>query len=361
MFRERSEIPVLFLIAVMVAAIGCRKDTGPYEIGVVLPLSGEARRHSMDVMKGIEIGFEEINTIKGVRGKELKAVYLDANRDDEELRQKFMYLISQQGIVIYVILESKAAALIGSLSRNEDIIVFTDWQCAGEDAYGVRYAITPRPYTEGKLLARLAIKELKSARAFLLKVHPDKKLSRFEEGFLQGYEVEGGRTLNIMQYREEMKEAHPLELISKFNVDLAVIATSDEPSPLVGGMRNAGFTGNIVISHTSGNLMQAAAELDTFGKVFYPVPAFSCDSEERIVREFQERYRRKFNRDANYTASVYYDLAEIIAYVLEINGDDAGRIHGFLGKLRDYNAITGRTSYYPDGEVEKPMRLREIR
>jgi hypothetical protein len=211
------------------------------------------------------------------------------------------------------------------------------------------------------LLGRLAIDEFKSNRAFLLKFPADNNMSRFAEGFVQGYQTEGGKTLNVLQYTEDMKEAHPLELIPGFNVDCAVIASFDEPSHVVRRMRNAGFPGTILISRVSGELMQAECDLDTFNRVFYPVPDFSPDSKQRIVREFQQRYRRKFNRNANYTASVYYDLAEIIAYVLEINGGDARRIHPFLGKLRDYNAITGHTSYYPDGEVEKPMRLEKIK
>ena len=91
------------------------------------------------------------------------------------------------------------------------------------------------------------------------------------------------------------------------------------------------------------------------------VPDFDPDSKKKIIVNFQKRFDEKYSKKANYTAGVYYDLAEIIAYCLEINGDDVKRIHRFLGKIRDYRAVTGNTSYYPDGSVEKPIMLRELK
>jgi ABC-type branched-subunit amino acid transport system substrate-binding protein len=350
---------LIVLMMSLVSEVACQRDATPYEIGIVLPLSGEGRAHSMDVMKGIEIGFEEINTIRGVRGKELKAVYLDATQDEKLLTSKLEEMLAQR-IVIFIVAEKRAVELLCSLSKGNSTVIFTDWKTMVEVNAHTLYAITPQPYTEGRLLGSLALGELKSTRAFLLSVPADMRSVSFARGFEQEYHTEGGRALNSMHYEEHGAQQPSIELIKSFNVDLVVVATYSEPSAIVRKIRDSGFEGTILLSTVAGEMLQREADLDTFAGIYYATSDFSPDSKQHIVRDFQERFMRRFKKKADYTASVHYDLAEIIAYVLEINGDDVRRIHKFLGKVRDYNAITGRTSYYPDGEVEKPIRLEQI-
>ncbi len=352
---------IVLLMMTLIIKTGCSRDTAPYEIGIVLPLSGAGRTRSMDVMKGVEIGFEEINTIKGVRGKELRAVYIDAEQDEVVLKERLAQMISQQRMVLFIVLEKRASALLCSLDREENTVIFADHDELYEFSEHPLYAVTPRPFNEAKLAGSLTLKQLKSRRAFLIIADEDARAARFAEGFKQGYGKEGGGILNTLQYEAGQETSEQLHLIKSFNVDLAVIAAYDNPSLPIQALRNAGFEGSIIIPSASARIMEAAGFPHSSDTIFYAVPAFSPNAKINIVQDFQERYRRKFNQDANYTASIYYDLAEIIAYVLEINGDDTKRIHPFLGKLRDYNAITGRTSYYPDGEVEKPMRLEQVR
>jgi ABC-type branched-subunit amino acid transport system substrate-binding protein len=350
----------IFMLVLVIIVLACRRDTSPYEIGIVLPLSGEGRDYSMDVMKGIEIGFEEINTIKGVRGKELQAVYLDAAQDEEILIPKLKEMLAQR-VVVFIVAERRAVELLCSLSKEHSTVIFTDCRTMVEESTHTLYAITPQPYTEGRLLGNLALGELKSNRAFLLSVPADMRSASFARGFEQGYHIEGRRALNSMRYEEHEAQQPAIELIKSFNVDLVVIATYSEPSTAVRAIRDAGFSGTILLSSVAGEMLQKEADLENFEGVFFAAPDFSPDSKQNIVRDFEERFTRRFNKKAGYTATVYYDLAEIIAYVLEINGDDTRRIHKFLRKVRDYRAVTGRTSYYPDGEVGKPLRLEKIR
>lgn len=141
---------------------------------------------------------------------------------------------------------------------------------------------------------------------------------------------------------------------------MVVISSFNDPSCIIRELLNIGFRGPILLTSVAGKALQTNCDLDTFSNVLYVTTDYSIDSEQRIIKNFQDRFSEKYKRKANYTASVYYDLAEIIAYALEINGDDVERIHNFLGKLREYLGVTGHTSYHPDGEVEKPLKVKHI-
>jgi ABC-type branched-subunit amino acid transport system substrate-binding protein len=339
---------------------GCKKDVPPYEIGVILEHAPENKEFNESVKRGIEIGFEEINMIKGVRGRMLQGVYIEVSGYDSSFITVIEEMVFKKGIKVIISHDKRSSELISSLD-SANIILFSDWKDCIERSPCSIYAITPRLKTEGTLLGRLAVQEFRSKRAFLIRTSDERMATLFISGFERGYVEEGKGTINTMKLSGDNEEmARMFDRIISFNVDLIVIATFSDPSHLIRQLRNSGYHGRVLVPSTTAMLLQRDNDAIDLKNVFYAVSDYDPDSKRKIIVNFQDRFKTKYSKRANYSASVHYDLAEIIAYFLEINGDDVHRIHKFLGKIRDYRAVTGNTSYYPDGEVEKPMRLQPV-
>lgn len=353
------KLTLVFLFLIFLP--GCKRDIPPYEIGVFFSSSEHDEVFNENIRMGMDIGFEEINTIKGVRGRMLRGVYVETPKDESLMIQTIKDSILSRSIKVVISHDNRITETFNS-SDSFDIILFSDWKGRFDGGCRSIYAITPRIKTEGKLVGRYVVRNLKSKKGFLLLSSMRKRETLFAEGFKKGFVDESNGTLNTINLADDSREREELfSRIKSFSVDVVVIVSNKETAQLIQNVRESGYSGKIVIPSETAYLLQKEVETSDFKDVYYAAPDYNPDSKKKIIANFQERFQRKNEQKADYTASVHYDLAEIIAYFLEINGDDTRRIQKFLGKIRNYNAVTGRTSYYPDGAVEKPIRLKEIK
>jgi ABC-type branched-subunit amino acid transport system substrate-binding protein len=356
--KKGKNLPLFFLLFLFL--IGCRKDIPPYEIGVFFSSSPHDETTRENIRMGMEIGFEEINTIKGVRGRMLKGVYIETPKDESLMIAAIKDSIMSRSVKVVLSHDRRMAEILTTLDTL-DIILFSDWKGRTTLEESVTFAITPRLKTEGRSVGRAVVRDLRYKKGFLLLSEHKKEDADFAEGFRRGFVDESKGTLNTIvlpQIKDEREEL--FGRIVAFSVEVVVLVSGEETAPLITELRDSGYSGKVIVPSNACEYLKGDISTD-LTEVYSGVSDYEPDSKRRIIANFQERFEEKFGRRADYTASVHYDLAEIIAYFLEINGDDTQRIRKFLGKIRNYNAVTGRTSYFPDGEVEKPIRLQSLK
>ena len=86
--------------------------------------------------------------------------------------------------------------------------------------------------------------------------------------------------------------------------------------------------------------------------------AFCLNSKKDVVVDFIRRYENEFNEEPGFFEAVGYDTAMMIFQTVsqpEVNSRMELKDH--LLNIRNYNGVTGLTSFMPNGEAAKKLYL----
>jgi branched-chain amino acid transport system substrate-binding protein len=90
------------------------------------------------------------------------------------------------------------------------------------------------------------------------------------------------------------------------------------------------------------------------------VDAFLTSSDDPLIQEFTEKYKKTFNEDPGVLDATAYDAARILsAAISESNGTRAGVLNE-LKDVNNYPGVTGKISYR-DGEYYRDLRTFTIK
>ena len=91
----------------------------------------------------------------------------------------------------------------------------------------------------------------------------------------------------------------------------------------------------------------------------YFVSAFYVDSQQASVKKFAEDYLKKFAKRPDLLAAQAYDAARLLLKAMESSGNrDA--IHNELSHIRDFEGVSGRTTFGGHGEADKAIPVLKI-
>jgi ABC-type branched-subunit amino acid transport system substrate-binding protein len=107
--------------------------------------------------------------------------------------------------------------------------------------------------------------------------------------------------------------------------------------------------------NNEGNLQEAAKDME--GAYF--TPGFYVDSQQGIVKKFCDDYLGKFAKRPDLVAAQSFDAAHLLlqAANLSSNRDD---IHNNLMGIKDFDGVSGKTSFGGHGEAEKVIPVLKI-
>ena len=69
------------------------KHVGPYRIGIVVPLQGTGGMYGPSCVSVCEMAKQELNSTKGIGGREVELVYIDGGREPREVAQEVQGLV----------------------------------------------------------------------------------------------------------------------------------------------------------------------------------------------------------------------------------------------------------------------------
>jgi branched-chain amino acid transport system substrate-binding protein len=93
------------------------------------------------------------------------------------------------------------------------------------------------------------------------------------------------------------------------------------------------------------------------------IPAgFFANGESEKVRSFVKGFRETFGETPGFIEAICYDTASIL-FELTNRKDILSRtaLRNALVELKDYPGVTGRTSFEPNGDVQKKLNLLSVR
>ena len=94
--------------------------------------------------------------------------------------------------------------------------------------------------------------------------------------------------------------------------------------------------------------------------VFYSYPSFQVNSDDSIVKKFVSDYKVKYGNEPDVLGAYGYDLLNITLLALKNNLESSDKIKNALYNIKDYQGVTGLTSFDQKGDVTKTAGIKII-
>lgn len=99
----------------------------------------------------------------------------------------------------------------------------------------------------------------------------------------------------------------------------------------------------------------------SFDSILYSAPYFNISQNNSYTKVLVDNYKLKYNKLPNVEASLGYDVAGVIIKALKSVNYNNSELKTALYKIKNYEGITGQTSFDEFGDVKKSILIKSIK
>jgi branched-chain amino acid transport system substrate-binding protein len=330
-------------------------------VGVILPLSGDGAVYGKSIQNGIDFALAEVDSTNLT----VKLIYEDSKFDPKLAVNAFQKLSTINGckIILGGFSSSDVLSIAPIAQKNKVVLISpTATSPAITHAGDYIFRITPSDIFDGEVMAKFAFNELNLrniAVIFLNNDYGQGILKVFREKFIEfGGKITAERsfeagTNNFKSQLTALKQSTPDGL---FIVAAAEIGTI---------LKQKAELNMDDIKQFSTGLAENPMVLEIAGKAanntYYSYPAYKVDSDDSIVKNFVSKFNAKYGTAPDVLAAYGFDLMNIALSALENGGNNADNIKVALYDLKNFNGVTGETSFDSNGDVTRPSGIKVIK
>ncbi|MCX6984449.1 MAG: ABC transporter substrate-binding protein [Lentisphaerae bacterium] len=336
---------------------------GEIKVGVNLALSGNLASYGKATLDGIKLKADEINAAGGIGGDKIVLIIEDNKGDQTETKNAYKKLASSDKVVTVIgpITSTNAIAVRRDAAELKVPVISptaTNDKVTLRNPYMFRTCFNDS--FQGRIAANFAIKEKGYKTASILVDMNSDYSKGLSENFKKAFESAGGKIITQEGYQQKDTE---------FGVQLKKIKESAAQTVFVPGYppevpliikqakvigldaRLCGADGwdNEAVINGSGNNIEGC----------FIVGAFSREDKRDAVRNFVVSFEKTFNDKPGTFEALGYDSISILAEALK-KGTTPEAVKDGLHAIKDFEAVTGKTTVTPDGDVEKNAVILEI-
>ncbi len=313
-------------------------------VGAAVPITGPLSLSGRQYYDSLQMAQDDINAKGGINGRKLKIVFEDTQASNSTAVNAFVK-IHQEHKPPFVFLSSYSTQNLATSPEvlKAQVPVF---YAGGADAIaeqGNKWMFRIRPYdgAAAVAMARFVKEGLKKTRPGILYIQND-----FGQGAAnvasEMFRKEGIAVAGTEAYGQNDKDmsAQFLSLKNKGADSLLAFVYPTDGALLMKQAKQLGFDMPFVGS--SGAFLPAALNLvsaEELKGVWGVVDAFLDPDKDPAVKDFVERYKKRFNRDADPYAASYYDAAMILADGLRKLGPDPAKLRDHVAGVKGYKGV----------------------
>ncbi len=377
MMRRRSWGVVGGLLLAGLTLVGCSKAP---VLGVLLPISGDAATYGKSMSDAMHLALDEA-TAEGSLPSGFQAVWADSGSDPVTGVTEFRRLVNQNGarLVIGGCKSDVARALLPVIA-DEQIILLSPSASAPDLTKKSKlfYRLFPSDELEGTRAGTFLFKE-QLRRKVLIFSSGSEHARGIEPEFRQQYEQNfGGKVVGRILLTDPNWQREAADRITTEQPDAAyIIAYADDAVEVLKLLRKKRFRGTRCVTSAFYNRAVLDANRRLVEGVFFPLPSFDPESDEKLVKDFVTAYRERFGVVPDIFAAHAYDAMRVALDVIKQTGyldtEDLNKtLHfgitdfpGVTGTIRfdDYGDVRHNPIMYivSDGKVKNFKRYREDR
>jgi branched-chain amino acid transport system substrate-binding protein len=333
-------------IAVGLGAPGLRPAAAADEIvlGAVVPITGPLSLSGRQYYDSLQMAQDDINAKGGIAGKKLRIAFEDTQASNSTAVNAFVKLVQDQkpALIFLSSYSTQNLATSPEVSKAEIPVFYA----GGADAVAAQknpwmFRVRPNDGAAAFGMASFVKDGLKKSKPGILYIQND-----FGQGAanvaVAAFKEQGINVVGTEAYGETDKDmsAQFLKLKDKGADSLLAFVYPTDGALLMKQQKQLGFKVPFVVS--SGGFLPAALNLlspEEMQDVWGVVDAFLDPGKSPAVKDFVERYKKRFNRDADPYAASYYDAAMIAAEAIAKAGTDPRKLREYIAAVKDYKGV----------------------
>ena len=346
LFRVTS---VIALIAV--SALGSSCDSGPVEIGAVLPTSGSFALYGEPIRKGVALAYEEIQAEGGtVLTLDIRDSGGDADRAAELLDELY-----QAGAVAAIggVTTDEALKMVPVVDRRDKVLLSPS--ASSPLLTGISrnfFRVYPSDFLEGNKMGIFAAKDLEIDQMVILAaVSPYAR--GIQDVFKTEYEKNGGRVVEVIEYPAGGTDFSGLvdRALQLNPVGIYVADYAQNTSQIISALRARRFDGKILTTSAyAAPEVIAEAGSDAEGVILTQI---AMPADDPALTAFVAAYEAKYGERPNIWAAHGYDSLKVLATAINNGGKLPDDVWGGLRGLRNYHGASGVIQFDEKGDVGK--------
>jgi len=357
---------ILVLISIIIL-IQTRKEPEVIEIGVILPLTGDAAIYGSAIKKGIELALSELNLNEK---KSLYIIYEDSEADPEKAVsavQKLIYadkvsviigpLSSNEVLSVAPIVEKAKVVLVTPTAPHKDITKAGDYI----------FRIYPSDEKRSIMLADYTVKELKATRVGII-YRGDEFGTAVKEEYINRLKELGLKDNSIIAERYEPMTADFRTIISKIAIKnprvVLIVGHSKELGYIVKQSYEMGFRPQFLSTADFENPEVLKIAGEAAEGVIYGSIVFDIRSQNPIIKNFREKYQKFFNttEEPGLVTALGYDVFRVVYHAIKISSPPTSdNIKKSLYETKNFPAVTGNITFDKNGDVTKTWGLKIVK
>jgi len=331
------------------------------KIGVIMPQTGPVAEPGKNAMQGIQLAIENYNIDATTK---IQLVIEDSKSNPKDGVSAMNKLVNTDNtkIIIGDIMSSVFLATAPIAEKNK-IVLFSP----GASAPAVREAgdYIFRNYLsddfDGKVMASYIFNEKGIKNVAVLTVNNDYGIG-VEKTFLNEYKKLGGSVSFNEQYMQGETNFKTIltKLKSQSFEALYLICNPTENGHIVKQMKELNIKTQLFgnLSFESEAFIKLAK--GSFDKVTFSAPYFNLEEDKELNKKFNVDYEAKYKVKPDVAAALGFDVALILIKALKKSNYDVSKVKDILYTIKDFDGVTGKTTFDDKGDVLKDIYIKEI-
>jgi branched-chain amino acid transport system substrate-binding protein len=363
--RHNIMFTVALIAILILSSSNCRnhKRDG-INIGSILSLTGSAAQYGQWSKNGIELAVSEVNDSGGVNGQPLSIIYEDDASVPTSAVAAAQKLINVDHVqTIIGPLTSSNVLAIAPIAENSQVVLLSP--CASSpkitNAGDFIFRNWPSDDFEGSAMADFLAKELHLNNFAVLAMNNEYGIG-VRDVFIRRAGENGLQMLGSFTFEQDGTDFRTqLARVAELHPQAVYVpGHAKEVARILRQARELGIRSVFAssVAFESPDVFSIAG--NAAEGVYYTAPSFDPNSDNETVRRFQEAYQSRFREKAEVFAAHAYDAILILATSLRTASNNPIKLKETLYSLKDFNGVTGSTTFDKNGDVIKPITIKVV-
>jgi branched-chain amino acid transport system substrate-binding protein len=367
--NKKIAIILSSILALTVGFTGCSSKTAQsskeIKIAVVGPMTGDSAQYGEAFKRATELMAKKVNDAGGVNGSKIKLQVVDDKNDAKEATNVAQMLVSDKDVVGVIGHFSSTASLAGAPIYQRSGLVELSPTSSHPDftkqgTYMFRNVNTQA--IEAPILADFAVNDLKKKNIAVIYINNDWGITTKDNFINKAKELGANITAVEAFIGGQTKDFTPtITKIKGTNPDLLFVAAMySEAGMIAQQIKQLNYDIQLLGASSLNNEQLIKLAGPAVEGLYLTNNFFAADPAEH-VQSFVKEYKEAYGVEPDQFAAVAYDSLGMMVEALKVSGPDRTKLRDALAGIKDYNGVTGKTTFNENRDVEKNMIIMQIK
>jgi branched-chain amino acid transport system substrate-binding protein len=358
-----AAIGALIILAIIFISVNVKREPASIEIGILLPLTGDAAQYGESMKKGIELAIDEVNQSHGIKGKKIILAYEDDRADPALGVSAFRKLVTINKVPAVIGGATSSVTLAVAPVAEKNKIVFLSPASSAPaitNAGDYIFRNCTSDVFDGMVMANYAVQELKLKMFGILYINND-----FGLGLGNSFKVQVEKLGGKVVHEEAFEQG-----VTDFRTQVSKLIASRPEAVFFVAYKEAGRilrqakelrfkTKFLSVGIFEDPLVFELAGNAAHG-VYYTYRSYDPNSEDIRTKTFVNNFRSKFATDPDLYTVYSYDAAKILAFAMGKSDLSGSGIKDSLYAVKKFPGVTGDITFDSNGDVLLPMGIKVV-